>query len=99
MTSELTPSFTYMDRYHCLPQGLGRLLLLRKHCYRCELYRQPVKCIPRKLDCCGLVPFQLPEAELRDAVSELPAIVWVTVGLLATDGFALQVNASHATFA
>ena len=33
----------------------------------------------------------LPTAPTRAAISELPAVVWVTVGLLATDGFALQV--------
>ena len=34
----------------------------------------------------------LPTASTRTAIAQLPAVVWVTVGLLATDGFALQVR-------
>ena len=34
----------------------------------------------------------LPTASTRVAATQLPAVVWVTVGLLATDGFALQVR-------
>ena len=35
---------------------------------------------------------QLPDAPLKDAIAQLPPIVWVTVGLLAIDGAALQVR-------
>lgn len=35
---------------------------------------------------------QLPDVPLKDQASELPPIVWVTVGLLAVDGIALQVK-------
>lgn len=38
---------------------------------------------------------QLPDAPVREAVSELPAVVWVTAGLLATDGAVLQVRTHH----
>ena len=34
---------------------------------------------------------ELPAPSTRDAAAELPAVVWLTVGLLATDSFALQV--------
>ncbi|GAX77785.1 hypothetical protein CEUSTIGMA_g5228.t1 [Chlamydomonas eustigma] len=39
---------------------------------------------------------QLPEASLREEVSELPPIVWLTVGLLASDGIALQLKLRRA---
>ncbi|KAK9802993.1 hypothetical protein WJX73_006147 [Symbiochloris irregularis] len=35
---------------------------------------------------------ELPAAETRQLIDKLPKIVWVTVGLLATDGFALQLK-------
>lgn len=35
---------------------------------------------------------QLPDVPLKDQASELPSVVWVTVGLLAVDGIALQVK-------
>lgn len=35
---------------------------------------------------------QLPDAPIKDLVGELPAVVWVTVGLLAVDGAALQLK-------
>jgi len=34
---------------------------------------------------------ELPAPSTRDGAAELPAVVWLTVGLLATDTFALQV--------
>lgn len=34
---------------------------------------------------------ELPAPSTRDGASELPAVVWLTVGLLATDSIALQV--------
>lgn len=34
----------------------------------------------------------LPTAETRSGIQSLPAVVWVTVGLLGIDGFALQVT-------
>ena len=36
---------------------------------------------------------ELPAPSTRDGVAELPGVVWLTVGLLATDTFALQVCA------
>ncbi|KAG1671405.1 hypothetical protein FOA52_011902 [Chlamydomonas sp. UWO 241] len=39
---------------------------------------------------------KLPDAPVRDAVSELPLIVWVTAGLLATDGVVLQLKLKRA---
>uniref|UniRef100_A0A7R9Z7P6 Uncharacterized protein n=1 Tax=Chlamydomonas euryale TaxID=1486919 RepID=A0A7R9Z7P6_9CHLO len=35
---------------------------------------------------------KLPDAPLRDATMELPPVVWLTVGLLATDGVVLQLK-------
>ena len=34
---------------------------------------------------------ELPAPSTRDGAAELPGVVWLTVGLLATDTFALQV--------
>ena len=34
---------------------------------------------------------ELPAPSTRDGAAELPAVVWLTAGLLATDTFALQV--------
>lgn len=34
---------------------------------------------------------ELPAPSTREGAAELPAVVWLTVGLLATDKFALQV--------
>ena len=34
---------------------------------------------------------ELPAPSTRDGAAELPSVVWLTVGLLATDTFALQV--------
>lgn len=34
---------------------------------------------------------ELPAPSTRDGAAELPGVVWLTTGLLATDGFALQV--------
>ena len=35
---------------------------------------------------------ELPAPSTRDGAAELPAVVWLTVGLLASDSFALQVD-------
>ena len=35
---------------------------------------------------------ELPAPSTRDGAAELPAVVWLTVGLLASDAFALQVS-------
>ena len=35
---------------------------------------------------------ELPAPSTKGGVAELAAVVWVTVGLLATDGFAFQVS-------
>ncbi len=41
---------------------------------------------------------ELPAPSTRDGAAELPAVVWLTVGLLATDTFALQVYTILYTF-
>ena len=41
---------------------------------------------------------ELPAPSTRDGAAELPAVVWLTVGLLATDNFALQVYTMFLVF-
>ncbi|KAK9815647.1 hypothetical protein WJX72_007380 [[Myrmecia] bisecta] len=39
---------------------------------------------------------ELPSPETREATAQLPLVIWLTVGLLATDGFALQLKLKRA---